>query len=69
MKDEMKELDALLDYLIGHNKDHAGEITALAEKALTLGKSSVHDNLMRGVEALNTSNESLIRALEGLRGE
>ena len=52
MKDEMKELDALLEHLIGHNKNHADEITALAGKAQALGKTSVHADLMRGVEAM-----------------
>jgi hypothetical protein len=67
MQDEMKELDALLDYLISHNKDHAKEITVLAGKARALGKTSVHDELMRGVNEMNTSNESLISALKSLR--
>ncbi len=69
MKDEMKELDALLEHLIGHNKNHADEITALAGKAQALGKTSVHADLMQGVEAMNTSNENLTRALKNLRGE
>lgn len=69
MQDTMKELDALLDYLINHNKDHADEIIALAKKAHALGRNLVHDDLMRGVEAMNISNEHLMRALKGLRGE
>ena len=69
MNDELKELDALLEYLINHNKDHAGEITELAGKALDMGKASVHSELMRGVETLNASNEHLMSALKGLRGK
>jgi hypothetical protein len=68
MKNEMKELDALLEYLISHNKDHAGEIMVLAEKARALGKTSVHAALMLGVGAMNASNENLMHALKSLRG-
>jgi hypothetical protein len=69
MNAEMKELDALLDYLIKHNKDHAEEITVLAQKAKDLGETTVHDNLTKGVEYMERSNESLEKALNNLRGK
>ena len=69
MDAEMKELDALLDYLIKHNKDHAEEITVLAQKAKGLGENSVYDDLTKGVEHMERSNESLERALSILRGK
>jgi hypothetical protein len=69
MNDQMKELDALLDYLIKHNKDHAEEITVLAEKAKSLGETTVYDNLTKGVEHMERSNESLEKALSVLRGK
>ena len=68
MSDSMKELDALLGYLIGHNKDHAEEITELAEKALALGKTRTHSELLAGVRAMNESTEHLEAALKELRG-
>jgi hypothetical protein len=68
MKDEMRELEALLEYLVKHNREHAGEITDLAGRAEALGKSEVYDHLIRGVELLNESNESLEAALTVLRG-
>ena len=67
MDGEMKELDALLDYLIKHNKDHAEEITALAQKAKDFGEIAVYDNLTKGVEHMERSNESLEQALGILR--
>lgn len=67
--DAMKELDTLLTYLISHNQDHANEIIELAETALAHGQNTAHADLMRGVEALNISNEHLIRALRNLKGE
>ncbi|MCX8022162.1 MAG: hypothetical protein N2745_05250 [Syntrophorhabdaceae bacterium] len=68
MEDDMKELDALLNYLINHNTEHADEIKDLAEKARAHGKVEVSESLIKGVEFLNMSNESLKKALELLRG-
>ncbi len=62
MDGEMKELDALLDYLIKHNKDHAEEIMVLAQKAKDLGEIAVYVNLIKGVEHMERSNESLEQA-------
>jgi hypothetical protein len=68
MESGMRELDALLDYLVKHNTDHAGEITDLAVRAKALGKQEVYDHLISGVDLLNRSNESLKAALTILRG-
>jgi len=59
-------MTALLDYLIKHNRDHAGEITELAEQAKSLGHDDVYESIVRGVDLLNQSNESLQAALEAL---
>lgn len=66
--DAMRELDALLEYLIKHNADHAGEIVELAERAEALGKEDAYGHLVKGVDLLNASNESLKAALVTLRG-
>jgi hypothetical protein len=68
MDGEMRELEALLEYLVKHNGDHAGEIMDLAARAQALGKTEVYDQLVRGVDLLNESNESLKAALTVLRG-
>jgi hypothetical protein len=68
MEDSMRELEALLDYLIKHNADHAGEIVELAERAHALGEQVAYERLVKGVDLLNSSNESLKAALEALRG-
>ena len=39
MESEMQELQALLQYLVQHNADHAGEIMDLAARAQALGKA------------------------------
>ena len=68
MEREMRELEALLEYLVKHNTDHAGEIMDLARRAQDLGKKEVYDHLLTGVDLLNDSNESLKAALAALRG-
>ena len=68
MESGMRELEALLEYLVKHNGDHAGEIMDLAARAEALGKVEVYDHLVRGVDLLNDSNESLKAALAALRG-
>lgn len=69
MNDMKKELEALLEYLIGHNRDHAEEIMELAKKALTLGIDCARNEMMEGVEKLRQSNEHLAAALDMLRSE
>jgi hypothetical protein len=68
MDEAMRELDALLQYLIKHNEDHAGEIMELATRAEALGKKEAYDHLVKGVDLLTGSNESLKAALQALRG-
>jgi hypothetical protein len=68
MEGHVDELEALLEYLIKHNADHAGEIEELAARAETLGNSAAHEHLLVGVAKLKDSNESLKAALLALRG-
>jgi hypothetical protein len=68
MEDAMQELEALLEYLVKHNSDHAGEIMDLAARAKELGKSEAYEHMIKGVSLLQDSNESLKAALSTLRG-
>ena len=63
----MRELEALLEYMVKHNEDHAGEIMDLATLAKELDKSEAYKHLIRGVDLLKDSNESLRMALAALR--
>lgn len=69
MDDKMKELKALLNYLIGHNEEHAEEIKELALTAKELGSEQAHELLTKGVEELQTSNISLKKAYDLLPKE
>jgi hypothetical protein len=65
----MEELEALLRYLVKHNEDHAAEITELADRARDLGKQDAYEHLVRGVQQLLESNQSLRAALTTLEVE
>ena len=67
MDSELLELDALLEYLVKHNAEHAEEIMELAVRAKGLGRTPVYEDLVHGVDLLNSSNERLKAALAGLR--
>lgn len=63
MEPSIREIKGLLEYLIKHNQDHAGEIMDLAERTQTLGNTEAYRHIVRGVDLLNESNESLQAAL------
>ena len=63
MEPSIQEIRSLLEYLIKHNRDHAGEIMDLAEQAQTLGHAEAYRHIVKGVGLLNDSNESLRAAL------
>ena len=66
MELSVQEMTALLTYLIKHNQDHAGEIMELAERARDLGHAEAYQHIVRGVELLDSSNQSLRAALAAL---
>jgi hypothetical protein len=66
METSIREIKALLDYLIKHNQDHAGEIMDLAERTQTLGNTEAYQHIVKGVDLLKESNESLQAALAAL---
>jgi hypothetical protein len=63
MEPSIGEIKSLLEYMITHNRDHAGEIMALAERAQILGHAEAYEHIARGVDLLNDSNASLQAAL------
>jgi len=69
MESDLKELDALLEYTIHHNREHAEELKALAEKAKKLGKSAAYDELTSGIEEMKEANKHLGKALNAIRKE
>lgn len=66
MEASTHEIRSLLEYLVKHNADHAGEIMELAERAQILGNQEAYQHIVQGVRLLNDSNESLRAALTAL---
>lgn len=67
--EEKKELIALLDYLIGHNDEHADEVEEMARKADSIGKEDAYEELLKGVEKMKEANEILKTALSMIKDE
>ncbi len=61
-----QEIKSLLEYLVKHNADHAGEIMELADRAQILGNQEAYKHIVEGVRLLNDSNESLRAGLAAL---
>lgn len=66
MDSELKELKALLSYMIKHNGDHAEELRELAEKAKSLGNTIAYDELFAGLKEMQKANERLKKAFNKL---
>jgi hypothetical protein len=64
---EMKELKALLSYMIEHDDEHAEELKDLAEKAKSLGNTVAYDELIAGVNEMKAANERLKNASKKLK--
>lgn len=67
MQPEVKKLEALLNYMIAHNEEHADELKDLARRAKDIGKLLAYEELLRGVEQMKRANEICQRALNELR--
>jgi hypothetical protein len=64
----MAKTKALLEYMLGHNRDHAGELGELAHKLHHAGFGAAADILGAGVKDFDQGNEKLAKALELIKG-
>jgi uncharacterized protein YidB (DUF937 family) len=64
----MAKTRALLEYMLGHNRDHAGELGELAHKLRHAGLGAAADVLISGVKDFDRGNEKLAQALELIKG-
>jgi len=64
--EEIKQLAALLDYMIKHNDEHAEEVKEYADRAKTLGNEEAHADIAKGVALLIQSNDMLKQARKRL---
>lgn len=65
----MAKTKALLEYMLGHNRDHAGELGAMAHKLRHAGFEAAADILTSGVKDFDQGNEKLAKALGLIKGE
>lgn len=64
---DKERLTTLLSYLIDHNRSHAGELRELTEKVKGTDKAAVGDRIAEAAQLLDSSTESLNKALSALR--
>jgi hypothetical protein len=63
---EKERLTALLNYLIKHNEEHSEELIELAERAKTVAKDVVRDDILEAARLMSESTEYLKLALAEL---
>jgi hypothetical protein len=64
----MAKTKALLEYMLGHNRDHAGELGDMAHTLHHAGFGAAADILSAGVKDFDQGNEKLAKALELIKG-
>ena len=64
--DEKTKLRTLLNYWIGHNKEHSQEFREWASKASGFGETEVSEEILAAAQEMDRANESLSRALKRL---
>ena len=65
---ELTRFLTLLDHTLEHTKEHAEKLKTLAVKAKDLGKTEVHDDIMKAAEEMKRATEILNNALKRLKG-
>lgn len=66
---DITRIKALLGYMLEHNRDHAGELGALAHQLQHAGLDRAADILNAGVKDFDRGNEKLAEALSLIHGE
>ncbi|GHU00030.1 hypothetical protein FACS1894142_8060 [Spirochaetia bacterium] len=65
---ESAQTTALLEYMLEHNRSHAGELGELAHKLHHSGQQAAADLLSLGVKDFESGNEKLAKALKLVKG-
>jgi len=64
--EEAARLKTLLNYWIGHNREHSQEFREWAEKVKALGAAKVSEDMLQAVREMDKASECLLRALRNL---
>ena len=66
--DSLEQAEALMSYMLDHNRHHADELHEVGHKLAHTGKEEAAKLLHEAVDAFNRGNELLAKALEALKG-
>ncbi len=66
--DSIEQAEALMSYMLDHNRHHADELHEVGHKLAHSGKEEAAKLIHGAVDAFNTGNELLAKALEALKG-
>ena len=66
--ESLDQAEALMSYMLDHNRHHADELHEVGHKLAHTGKEEAAKLLHEAVDAFNRGNELLAKALEALKG-
>ena len=65
--DSLEQAEALMSYMLDHNRHHADELHEVGHKLAHNGKEEAAKLIHEAVDAFNSGNELLAKALEALK--
>ena len=65
--ESLDQAEALMSYMLDHNRHHADELHEVGHKLAHTGKEEAAKLLHEAVDAFNRGNELLAKALEALK--
>lgn len=69
VKADKEKLSRLLDYWIGHNKEHGDELREWADKVRGSASAEVRAHMLEAAKQMNSANQFLLKALETLKAK
>ena len=66
--DSLEQAEALMSYMLDHNRHHADELHEVGHKLAHSGKEEAAKLIHEAVDAFSNGNELLAKALEALKG-
>ena len=65
--DDLKEIEALLNYMIHHNEEHNEEVTEIGKRIKNHGYPDVFELITEATKEFSKGNELLSKALEKIK--
>ena len=65
--DSVEQAEALMSYMLDHNRHHADELHEVGHKLAHSGKEEAAKLIHGAVDAFNSGNELLAKALEAMK--